>query len=72
MYAYACIFSACLLGPFNVFFSLPLKLYFHLRIMCLRASLMQLDERALTEVMKKLFKNYKKWCKYLDRKSSLW
>ncbi|XP_057473920.1 callose synthase 3 isoform X2 [Actinidia eriantha] len=22
--------------------------------------------------MKKLFKNYKKWCKYLDRKSSLW
>ncbi|RVX12824.1 Callose synthase 1 [Vitis vinifera] len=36
------------------------------------SSLMQLDERALTEVMKKLFKNYKKWCKYLDRKSSLW
>ncbi|KAL3599756.1 hypothetical protein D5086_007674 [Populus alba] len=32
----------------------------------------KLDERALTEVMKKLFKNYKKWCKYLDRKSSLW
>ncbi|KAL0287337.1 UNVERIFIED_CONTAM: Callose synthase 3 [Sesamum angustifolium] len=32
----------------------------------------QLDERALDEVMKKLFKNYKKWCKYLDRKSSLW
>ncbi|KAG4911346.1 hypothetical protein JHK87_057462 [Glycine soja] len=26
----------------------------------------KLDERALTEVMKKLFKNYKKWCKYLD------
>ncbi|KAL5725741.1 Callose synthase 1 [Ranunculus cassubicifolius] len=22
--------------------------------------------------MKRLFKNYKKWCKYLDRKSSLW
>ncbi|KAJ0019961.1 hypothetical protein Pint_31298 [Pistacia integerrima] len=22
--------------------------------------------------MKKLFKNYKKWCKYLDRKSSFW
>jgi len=22
--------------------------------------------------MKKLFKSYKKWCKYLDRKSSLW
>ncbi|GAU37031.1 hypothetical protein TSUD_207370 [Trifolium subterraneum] len=29
----------------------------------------KLDERALTEVMKKLFKNYKKWCKYLGRKS---
>ncbi|KAL5719463.1 Callose synthase 3 [Ranunculus cassubicifolius] len=32
----------------------------------------KLDERALTEIMKRLFKNYKKWCKYLDRKSSLW
>ncbi|KAM6553831.1 hypothetical protein CsatB_014593 [Cannabis sativa] len=32
----------------------------------------KIDDRALTEVMKKLFKNYKKWCKYLDRKSSLW
>ncbi|XP_061367624.1 callose synthase 3-like [Gastrolobium bilobum] len=32
----------------------------------------KLDEPALLEVMKKLFKNYKKWCKYLDRKSSLW
>ncbi|XP_022146133.1 callose synthase 1 [Momordica charantia] len=32
----------------------------------------KLDDRALTEVMKKLFKNYKKWCRYLDRKSSLW
>ncbi|XP_030967643.1 callose synthase 2-like [Quercus lobata] len=32
----------------------------------------KLDDRALTEVMKKLFKNYKRWCKYLDRKSSLW
>ncbi|KAK4740798.1 hypothetical protein SAY87_024386 [Trapa incisa] len=32
----------------------------------------KLDERALTEVMKKLFKNYKKWCKFLHRKSSLW
>ncbi|GAV73698.1 LOW QUALITY PROTEIN: Glucan_synthase domain-containing protein/DUF605 domain-containing protein/FKS1_dom1 domain-containing protein, partial [Cephalotus follicularis] len=32
----------------------------------------KLDDRALTVVMKKLFKNYKKWCKYLDRKSSLW
>ncbi|GAB4856101.1 Callose synthase 3 [Ancistrocladus abbreviatus] len=32
----------------------------------------KLDDCALKEVMKKLFKNYKKWCKYLDRKSSLW
>ncbi|XP_010229272.1 callose synthase 3 [Brachypodium distachyon] len=32
----------------------------------------KLDDNALTEVMKKLFKNYKKWCKYLGRKSSLW
>ncbi|KAJ7949088.1 Callose synthase [Quillaja saponaria] len=32
----------------------------------------KLDDRALTEVMKKLFKSYKKWCKYLARKSSLW
>ncbi|XP_048140588.1 callose synthase 3 [Rhodamnia argentea] len=32
----------------------------------------KLDDQALTEVMKKLFKNYKKWCKFLDRKSSLW
>ncbi|CAM8892739.1 unnamed protein product [Rhodiola kirilowii] len=32
----------------------------------------KLDDRAITEVMKKLFKGYKKWCKYLDRKSSLW
>ncbi|KAK1423071.1 hypothetical protein QVD17_18365 [Tagetes erecta] len=28
----------------------------------------KLDECALNEVMKMLFKNYKKWCKYLDRK----
>jgi callose synthase len=32
----------------------------------------KLDDRALNEVMKKLFKSYKKWCKYLGRKSSLW
>ncbi|KAJ7949087.1 Callose synthase [Quillaja saponaria] len=31
----------------------------------------KLDDCALTEVMKKLFKSYKKWCKYLARKSSL-
>ncbi|KAL8122081.1 hypothetical protein AgCh_018716 [Apium graveolens] len=32
----------------------------------------EFDERALNEAMKKLLKNYKKWCKYLGRKSSLW
>ncbi|EPS69913.1 hypothetical protein M569_04848, partial [Genlisea aurea] len=32
----------------------------------------KLDDQALDEVMKKLFKNYKKWCKYLGRKCSLW
>ncbi|KAJ3680407.1 hypothetical protein LUZ60_016685 [Juncus effusus] len=32
----------------------------------------KLGESALDDVMKKLFKNYKKWCKYLNRKSSLW
>ncbi|XP_078161046.1 callose synthase 3-like [Carex rostrata] len=32
----------------------------------------KLEDRALNEVMKKLFKNYKKWCKHLNRKSSLW
>lgn len=32
----------------------------------------RLDDNALTEVMKKLFKNYSKWCKYLGRKRSLW
>lgn len=32
----------------------------------------KLDDRALTEVMKKLFKNYTKWCKFLGRKRSLW
>ncbi|PWZ26668.1 Callose synthase 3 [Zea mays] len=32
----------------------------------------KLDDKALDDVMKKLFKNYKKWCKYLGRKSSLW
>ncbi|KAG2327698.1 hypothetical protein Bca52824_010426 [Brassica carinata] len=32
----------------------------------------KLDDYALSIVMKKLFKNYKKWCKCLGRKSSLW
>ncbi|GAB2216631.1 hypothetical protein Droror1_Dr00024407 [Drosera rotundifolia] len=32
----------------------------------------KLADTAVDEVMRKLFKNYKKWCKYLGRKSSLW
>ncbi|EMS53861.1 hypothetical protein TRIUR3_10710 [Triticum urartu] len=32
----------------------------------------QLDDRALDIVMKKLFSNYKRWCNYLGRTSSLW
>ncbi|KAL8210471.1 hypothetical protein R6Q57_004908 [Mikania cordata] len=32
----------------------------------------ELDEHALDKVMKKLLKNYKKWCEFLGRKSSLW
>ncbi|XP_024527354.1 callose synthase 5 isoform X1 [Selaginella moellendorffii] len=31
----------------------------------------KLDDRALNEVFLKLFKNYKDWCKFLGRKSSL-
>ncbi|KAG0472359.1 hypothetical protein HPP92_016905 [Vanilla planifolia] len=31
----------------------------------------QLDDRAVDAVMNKLFKNYKKWCKFLGRKHSL-
>ncbi|VFQ75236.1 unnamed protein product [Cuscuta campestris] len=32
----------------------------------------KLDEHALNDVMKKLFKKYKKWCERLGRKSNLW
>uniref|UniRef100_A0A0D9VN45 1,3-beta-glucan synthase n=1 Tax=Leersia perrieri TaxID=77586 RepID=A0A0D9VN45_9ORYZ len=32
----------------------------------------KLDDHALDAVMKKLFKNYKRWCKFLGRRSSLW
>ncbi|GLJ07080.1 hypothetical protein SUGI_0057310 [Cryptomeria japonica] len=32
----------------------------------------KLDDRALDDVMKKIFKNYKKWCKYLKRRHKLW
>ena len=39
---------------------------------CAFCCFFQLDDRALDAVMKKLFKSYKMWCKYLGRKSSLW
>ncbi|XP_037449224.1 callose synthase 3-like isoform X1 [Triticum dicoccoides] len=32
----------------------------------------KLDDHVLDTTMKKLFKNYKRWCKYLGRKTSLW
>ena len=35
------------------------------------SSPVQLDDRAVDEVMNKLLKNYKTWCKFLGRKHSL-
>ncbi|KAK9088625.1 hypothetical protein Scep_027707 [Stephania cephalantha] len=32
----------------------------------------KLGERAVDELMKKLFSNYKHWCKFLGRKSNIW
>lgn len=32
---------------------------------------MQLDDKAVDEVMIKLFKNYKTWCKYLGKKHNV-
>ncbi|XBH66198.1 hypothetical protein VPH35_119648 [Triticum aestivum] len=32
----------------------------------------ELDDHVLDTTMNKLFKNYKRWCKYLGRKTSLW
>ncbi|KAL8241410.1 hypothetical protein R6Q59_014764 [Mikania micrantha] len=37
-----------------------------------QAASVELDEHALDKVMKKLLKNYKKWCKFLGKKSSFW
>ncbi|XP_031477694.1 putative callose synthase 8 isoform X3 [Nymphaea colorata] len=34
--------------------------------------LSELDDRAINELMKRLFKNYKAWCKFLGRPSNLW
>ncbi|KAD5803428.1 hypothetical protein E3N88_14788 [Mikania micrantha] len=36
-----------------------------------KVTVMQLDDRAIDVVMNKLFKNYKTWCKFLERKHSL-
>uniref|UniRef100_A0A453Q8Q9 1,3-beta-glucan synthase component FKS1-like domain-containing protein n=1 Tax=Aegilops tauschii subsp. strangulata TaxID=200361 RepID=A0A453Q8Q9_AEGTS len=44
----------------------------HIREMSKPDQQSKLDDHALDIVMKKLFKNYKRWCKYLGRKSSLW
>ncbi|KAM0946799.1 putative 1,3-beta-glucan synthase [Dioscorea sansibarensis] len=44
----------------------------HIRTFPKHDQQLKLDEHALDEVMEKLFKNYKKWCEYLGRKSSLW
>ncbi|XLT83417.1 hypothetical protein HN873_005170 [Arachis hypogaea] len=43
----------------------------HIRLHPKPEPLNMLDDRAFDEVMKKLFKNYKKWCKFLGRKHSL-
>ncbi|KAJ7565707.1 hypothetical protein O6H91_02G072000 [Diphasiastrum complanatum] len=43
----------------------------HIRYAAKLEPLTKLEDRALNEVMSKLFKNYKNWCKFLGRKSSL-
>ncbi|XP_077226535.1 glucan synthase-like 4 [Tasmannia lanceolata] len=44
----------------------------HIRQIPKPASMSELDERAVNGLMKKLFKNYKNWCKFLGRKSNIW
>ncbi|KAL2634599.1 hypothetical protein R1flu_006078 [Riccia fluitans] len=44
----------------------------HIRLIPKAEPMNKLDDRALNEVMNKLFKNYKSWCKFLGRKNSLW
>ncbi|XP_058095312.1 putative callose synthase 8 isoform X2 [Magnolia sinica] len=44
----------------------------HVRQIPKPASMSKLDERAVDELMKKVFKNYKHWCKFLGRKNNLW
>ncbi|XAR73156.1 1,3-beta-glucan synthase [Bertholletia excelsa] len=43
----------------------------HARLDSKAEPLHKLDDRAVSAVMNKLFKNYKKWCKFLGRKHSL-
>ncbi|KAK8658810.1 hypothetical protein V6N13_029031 [Hibiscus sabdariffa] len=44
----------------------------HIRLHPKPEPLDKLDERAVDAVMRKLFKNYKAWCKFLGSKHSLW
>ncbi|KAI3865921.1 hypothetical protein MKX03_024071 [Papaver bracteatum] len=37
-----------------------------------QASMSELRESAVDELMKKLFRNYKNWCRFLGRKSNIW
>uniref|UniRef100_A0A6N2KVC5 1,3-beta-glucan synthase n=1 Tax=Salix viminalis TaxID=40686 RepID=A0A6N2KVC5_SALVM len=43
----------------------------HIRLNPKPEPISKLDDRAVDEVMNKLFKNYKTWCKFLGRKHSL-
>ncbi|XP_020575940.1 callose synthase 5 [Phalaenopsis equestris] len=43
----------------------------HIRLSPKPEPLTKLDDRAVDAVLNKLFKNYKKWCKFLGRKHSL-
>ncbi|KAL4198845.1 hypothetical protein AMTRI_Chr03g48090 [Amborella trichopoda] len=44
----------------------------HIRLNPKPKLLSKLDDRALNELMNKLFKNYLTWCKFLGRKNNLW
>jgi callose synthase len=65
------VFLSSVIQPLT-FVSINITFYFHKIYFSVFIILLQLDDNALNDVMKKLFKNYKKWCKYLGRKSSLW
>ncbi|CAA6671267.1 unnamed protein product [Spirodela intermedia] len=44
----------------------------HIRQIPKPTSMSKLDDRAIDELMEKLFKNYRKWCTFLGRKSNIW